>query len=109
MVNHPEEDIVAVGLMVQEQMIQFVGYGKNHVQVIHRQQVRLTVFQPSLPVNRTTFRAMPVPAAIVKDLFMATTLAMFHPSSHGFCPAKLQGTQCTRKMSGQGVLLLQFG
>jgi hypothetical protein len=106
--NYPEQDVVAVSLVMQEQGVQLVGYGNDHMKVINRQQVCFPIIKPSLTLNTSTLWTMAVPATVIYDLFMATMLAMFHSASHGFSPASLQCMQCAQQMTGQRVLLLQI-
>jgi hypothetical protein len=108
LVDYPEQDIVTICLVVQEQRVQFVRYGKDHVEIIDRQKIGFTFSEPSFTVNISALWTMAVPATVIDDLFMATMFAMLHPSSHGFGPAYLQCMQRSQMMTEKRMLPIQF-
>jgi hypothetical protein len=101
LIDYPEQDIITIYLMMQKKRVQFVRYGKDHMQITDRQKICFTFREPSFTVNVSALWTVTVPATVIDDLFMATMFAMFHPSSHVFGSAYLQCMQCPKKMSGK--------
>jgi hypothetical protein len=108
LVNYPEQDIVTIHLMMQKQMVKFIGYGKDHMHVVDWQQISFPFHQPLLTVNAATFGTVPVTTTVIEYLFMATLIAIFHPATHYLGSALMQCMQCPQMMVGQRFLMVQF-
>jgi hypothetical protein len=108
LIDYPEQDIVAICLVVQEQVVQFIGYCKDHVEIIDRQKICFPFSEPSFTLNISTFGTVAVPATVIDDLFMAAMFAMFNPSTHGFGTALPQCMQGSQMMTGKRMFPVQF-
>jgi hypothetical protein len=104
LIDYPEQDIVTIHLVMQEQRVEFIGYGKDHMQIIDRQKIGFPFGKPSFTLNISTLGTVAVPATVIDDLFMAAMFAMFNPSTHGFGPAYLQSMQRAQMMTGKRML-----
>jgi hypothetical protein len=69
----PKQQVVEEFLVLQHQGRELVGQGKDHVEVVDREQFFLASREPTLTGCHLTLRAMPIATGVENESTMATT------------------------------------
>ena len=85
-----------------------MGQGKNHVEVIHRQEFCLTVFQPLCFHKHLTLGTMPVATGVVRIPLKPTMITFFDVATQVSGAADLKRMHHLQMRQGQGMLMVIF-
>jgi hypothetical protein len=96
-----EQDVVCRLLVLEGDLGDLLGDGKNHVEVFDRQQFGLSAFQPLGALRALTFRAMAVAARVVSVAFFSAVVALFEVATEGCGAADLDGSHNTELLQGK--------
>lgn len=77
--------------MGEDQGIQFVGYGKDEMEVADRKKFRLLSLQPLIDGVSSTLAAMPIPAGVVGGALKITGIAPLQVTTQSFGAAHFDG------------------
>jgi hypothetical protein len=69
-----EQKVVELGLILQDERLQFVGQREYHVEIARIEEFLLPSFNPAFTGLRLALVAMPVTAAVVGDGWISATL-----------------------------------
>jgi hypothetical protein len=62
-------------------------HGKNHMEILHREQLRLAVFEPLRARQRLALGTMAVAAGIISDTLVTTGVTPFQVAAQGCAAA----------------------
>jgi hypothetical protein len=86
-----EQSIIHLFGLVQSKGVQLTGQREHYMIVGAGQQFLLPLLYPLFPLVPLAFRAMPVTAAIVADMYYAALCTCVHMTAQCRCTALLQG------------------
>jgi hypothetical protein len=84
-----EQNGVDDTLVLERDLRRRRGHGEDDMEIRHRQQLRLSCFEPRGPRQALTLRAVSVAARVVSATNQSAIVALFDMSAERGCPAGL--------------------
>ena len=89
--RRPEKQMVNLALVLESNGGDRLGQGKDHVEILDRQQFGTTVFEPLCPCQGLAFGTMPIATRIVGVARVTTAIAFFQVPAERRGPASFDG------------------
>jgi hypothetical protein len=90
--DRTEKEIIEDLAVHGDQGVEFRGDGEDHMEVLYGQEILITGLDPSFFLQGLAFGAMAIPAGVIRDLHMATVVALIFMASQDRGSADLDGT-----------------
>lgn len=87
--NGVEQDGINDGLVVEGDLGDFCWHREHDMEIRHRQQIGLTISEPSFACRALALGAMPVAAGVIGDTGMRAVLTGLDMTAKRCCPAEL--------------------
>jgi hypothetical protein len=84
--------------IAQAKTVEFVGQGEDQMVIRHRKQICFPRIHPALLVQALTFRAMPVPAGVIRNPLLPAIVALINMTTQPCCAALDQRIKRTQVM-----------
>ena len=93
LIGRSEEQVVDDTLVLQSNVGNRVWKREHDVEVLDWQQLGFAGFQPAGTGQRLAFRAVPIPARVVRDALMSALVTLFDMTAQGGRAALLKGAR----------------
>ena len=77
--------------VTKRKAVKLLGNGKDDMEVVHGQQVPSPALDPTGPQQRLAFRAVPVSAGVVGNMFVVAMVASIDVAAQSRSPARHEG------------------
>ncbi len=88
-------------LIPEDEGVQQIGDGEDDVEVRYREEILSPGFDPLLLFQELAFRAVPVSAGVVRDLFRSAVAALVHMAAEFLCPTNFDRVHRAQPVRGQ--------